>query len=436
MKVGVIADDLTGANATGVRLTKQGHRTLTVLNQEVYPEERYNALVLNTDSRYVEPFQASVKVKASYAYLSEWGAEIISKRIDSTFRGNIGVELDTILKTIPDSVAIIVPAFPDSKRTVCDGNLFVDGVPLEQTEVARDPVKPIQHANVCTLLEEQSQHATSTISLNDISGQSPDFLQALLKQKIEAGARMICCDAVSNRDIETIASAMASIQNHSLIPVDPGPLTSYYMQAKQQSRDTPVLLIVGSTTDHTSKQLEYLKTKVDVRTVYTDTNKLASFSECWGEEISRVAGVALEQFWHTDVVIITTNHPEQPPSCLNEQAQKEGRTMNDLGRRIAAGLGEIFTTMMESNHFDGNVGLFLSGGEVLASVCGSVKAQGIELIEEIQPLLAYGRLSGSQCDHLPIITKGGLAGDEKAAYESVQYLQAQLKKKEGDCYAR
>ncbi|AXF57052.1 four-carbon acid sugar kinase family protein [Salicibibacter kimchii] len=438
MRVGVIADDLTGANATGVRLTKQGRRTLTVLNQGVFPDDRYNTLVLNTDSRYLEPTEASEKIKASFSYLSGWGAEIIAKRTDSTFRGNIGAEVDAILEAITDSVAIIVPAFPDSKRTVRDGSLFVDDVPLGNTEVAKDPVKPIRHSNVCRLLETQSQHATTSISLKDINGQSPSELRTLLQQKMNDGARMICCDAVSNRDVATIANAMASIKSYPLIPVDPGPLTSYYVQAKnqKQSKDNPVLLIVGSTTKHTSNQLEYLKTKADVRIVYTETEKLASFSDHREEEIERVTREALDQFRHTHVVVITTIQPGQSSIDLSDLLQKEGKEINELGNRITDGLGEIFTSMMDKDRLSENVGLFSSGGEVLAAICASAKAQGIELIEEIQPLLAYGQLSGGHYDRLPMVTKGGLAGDERAIYESVRYLQEELRKKEGDCYAR
>ncbi|SDI71258.1 four-carbon acid sugar kinase family protein [Natribacillus halophilus] len=434
MKVGVIADDLTGSNATGVKLTKQGRRTLTVLNQGIFPDDRYNTLILNTDSRYLHPAEAATKVKDSFSYFSGWGAELITKRIDSTFRGNVGAEVDTILAAIKDSVAIIVPAFPDSKRTVSGGNLFVDDIPLEKTEVAKDPVKPIRHSNVCNLLEMQSQHATTSMSLNEINGD----LQTLLQQKIDDGARMICCDAISNHDIETIANAMASIQSHSLIPVDPGPLTSHYVQAKSQkeSQNNPVLLIVGSTTNHTNNQLDYLTTMTDVRKVFTDTEKLASFSDHWEEEIERVSREALDQFRHTNIVIITTSHPEQLSIDLSDLSQKEGRKISELGNRITDGLGEIFINMMDRDLCSKNVGLFSSGGEVLAAICASAKAQGIELIEEIQPLLAYGQLSGGQFDRLPMVTKGGLAGDERALYDSVRYLQKELKKKEGDGYAR
>ncbi|QQK74806.1 four-carbon acid sugar kinase family protein [Salicibibacter cibarius] len=438
MRVGVIADDLTGANATGVKLTKQGRRTLTVLNRTAFPDERYNTLVLNTDSRYLEPTEAAEKIKESFSYLSGWEAELITKRIDSTFRGNIGAEVDAILESVADSVAIIVPAFPDSKRTVRDGRLFVNDDLLENTEVAKDPVKPIRQSSIPGLLETQSQHATALISLDDINGLSSIELQILLQQKMDNGARMICCDAVSNRDVETIAKAIASIQNHYVIPVDPGPLTSYYVQEKmqKQNQDNPVLLIVGSTTSHTKNQIEYLKAKADVRIVYTETEKLASFSGHWEEEIERVSREALDQFRHANVVIITTSHPSQPSVDLSDLQQKKGKKISELGNRITDGLGEIFTSMMARDHFSGNIGLFSSGGEVLAAICTSAKAQGIELIEEIQPLLAYGQLSGGQFDRLPMVTKGGLAGDERAMYDSVRYLQEALKKKEGDCYAR
>lgn len=53
MRVGVIADDLTGANATGVRLAKQGFKTATVVQDAPYQNfDQYDAICIDTDSRY------------------------------------------------------------------------------------------------------------------------------------------------------------------------------------------------------------------------------------------------------------------------------------------------------------------------------------------------------------------------------------------------
>lgn len=41
------------------------------------------------------------------------------------------------------------------------------------------------------------------------------------------------------------------------------------------------------------------------------------------------------------------------------------------------------------------------------------------------PLIAYGQLIDGHLDGMPIITKGGMAGDKKAMYKSFQHLLTQ-----------
>lgn len=150
MRIGVIADDLTGANATGVRMSKEGIQTATVVQGTLFPFHAENdALVVDTDSRYSHSTLAQKRVRNSINDLTQWGADLFCKRIDSTMRGNIGAELEALLGQLGESARIVVaPSFPDSGRIVIGGYLLVNDVPLEQTDVAQDPVYPINQSCV------------------------------------------------------------------------------------------------------------------------------------------------------------------------------------------------------------------------------------------------------------------------------------------------
>ncbi|ECE6833897.1 four-carbon acid sugar kinase family protein, partial [Salmonella enterica] len=91
MKMIVIADDFTGSNDTGVQLAKKGARTEVMLSASQKPSRRADVLVINTESRAMPADQAA---SAVYAALSPWcetsPAPLVYKKIDSTFRGNIG----------------------------------------------------------------------------------------------------------------------------------------------------------------------------------------------------------------------------------------------------------------------------------------------------------------------------------------------------------
>lgn len=42
----------------------------------------------------------------------------------------------------------------------------------------------------------------------------------------------------------------------------------------------------------------------------------------------------------------------------------------------------------------------------------------------MQPLVVAGRVSGGRWDRLPVVTKGGLIGDDRAVLASIGHLQS------------
>src|SRR5699024_10733580 len=101
MKIGIVADDHTGANATGALLNKQGMTSATVVqNSESDVSIELDALCIDTDTRYAADEIVVKRVTEAVQYFHGWGAEIICKRIDSTVRRKIGLEIDTVLDNI------------------------------------------------------------------------------------------------------------------------------------------------------------------------------------------------------------------------------------------------------------------------------------------------------------------------------------------------
>ena len=80
----------------------------------------------------------------------------IYKKIDSTLRGNIGAELDAIIDELNLKAVIVTPSFPAAGRVTLNERVFVNGVPLEKTEAAYDPIKPIKTSYIPDLIEEQT----------------------------------------------------------------------------------------------------------------------------------------------------------------------------------------------------------------------------------------------------------------------------------------
>lgn len=427
MKIGIIADDLTGANATGVKLSKIGFDAATMVyyDQPIMTED-VNTVCIDTDSRYAMKSVAQMRVEKVLENLADWGADVVCKRIDSTIRGNIGIEIDTVLEGLGEkAVAIVVASFPDSGRITSGGYLLVNGVPVQQTDVAKDPVVPLVQSFIPTIIQKQSKHSIAHIGLDTVLSGEVAVTEAI-REKIHENHRIIVIDAVMNEEIELIANAMVKIDNYQLVPTDPGPLTAAYSKVytKQHAEEKKVLVTVGSVTSHSEKQMHYLIDKLDADPVYVQAEELVLGAKRWEEEIERAVEVALKKIRNQEVLIITTMIHKDEQLDLKNIAQKLNKNEDYLAKRISDGLAKITRTVYET--CDETIGgMFSSGGDVTASLCSIGGATGIKLIDEVMPLIAFGKFIDGRFDGISLVTKGGMVGDEKALYTSVQHLLIQ-----------
>lgn len=165
MEIAVLADDLTGANATGVKLSHCGFKTATVVRGLPLPDESHDALCIDTDSRYEPKETAQKRVTEALQIIHDLHyPSVYCKRVDSTLRGNIGAEIDAMLDYLgPEAVAVVVPAFPESGRVAAGDYLLVNNVPLQDTDVAKDPVSPLYSSRVSHLIAAQSKDRKSVV---------------------------------------------------------------------------------------------------------------------------------------------------------------------------------------------------------------------------------------------------------------------------------
>lgn len=214
-----------------------------------------------------------------------------------------------------------------------------------------------------------------------------------------------------------------------VIPVDPGTLTVAYIQERSRSQPSrsKVLVTVGSVTHTSERQLERLIQEWNCDPVYVSPEALTLASDRREQAIEEAVAAALERSRRDSIIVVTTQHPEQRVLDLASIAKKHGTSESSLAKSITDGLAGITRQVMEQSQ--GEIGgCFSSGGDVTASLFAVTGAKGIELVDEIQPLVAYGRFVGGYLDGIPIVTKGGMAGEEDAIHNSVRYLRAQFLK--------
>ena len=99
--VGIIADDLTGANDTALQFHNKGAKTKILLDPEHVPNSKDYAEVwaISSESRNCSIEEAISKVRdAVKTFNDKFSFEYYYKKIDSTLRGHIAPETLTMLE--------------------------------------------------------------------------------------------------------------------------------------------------------------------------------------------------------------------------------------------------------------------------------------------------------------------------------------------------
>lgn len=429
-QVVIIADDLTGANATGVLLARQGFKTATFLNLDEdfkRTKHNFNVISTSTDSRGITKEEAYSRVSDVVKFFKDKKVRLFSKRIDSTLRGNLGAEIDAVLDELSgEELAIVVPAFPASERITVGGYLLVNSVPLEKTDVSKDPKTPVHHTYVPNIIKGQTKYSVGFIPLSKTLKSSDIVKEAILGER-DKGSRVIVIDATTNEEIALIAKAVKDTKL-KVIAVDPGPftaaLTKELIVEPKKVPGQKVMLVVGSVTNTTRKQLDELRLRFDPLLVSVNAKNLI-YEDTLNEEINRVVEKLFKNIQSYEIVGVVTTEKEEEVLNLNEHATILGITEDEAAERISVGLAKIAKRVMERK--DSLIGgLYTSGGDVTVAVCKEFQSEGIEVKDEVLPLAAYGRIINGEYNNIPIITKGGLVGDSTALVKSVEYLLTKI----------
>lgn len=424
-KVIVIADDLTGANATSILLKKNGYESTTFLDIDVYDKEKnkdLDVVSISTDSRSLEPKVAFEKVSGVVKSFLDEDVEFFSKRIDSTLRGNIGDEIEAVLSNLSeDTVAMVVPSYPGSGRVVIGNHMLVNGLPLSRTSVARDPKTPVNYSRVKSILREGYSKPIGIIYLDTVEKGSEAIKSEILSH-FEKGIRLITFDAVSDLDIENIANAINNAEL-DVITADPGPLTQALARERFKNRafNKKIMITIGSVTDVTMKQVMELQNEEKVYLEEVDARKLI-YDDSRQAEIQRVSNIVLRVVDDFDLFGIVTTKNKDKLLNLAWIGKELGIDEDQVSNRISSGLAEITKNVMDARGKEVS-GLYTSGGDITVAVCKILNAVGINMIDEVMPLAVYGKLKDGQFDGISIITKGGLIGDDNAIIDCINFLR-------------
>lgn len=211
LALGCIADDYTGASDLANTLTRCGLRTVQTIGIPAddldLPE--VDAVVVSLKSRSIEAGLAVERSRAAEKWIRSRGADHVLFKICSTFdstdRGNIGPVMDALRADSGDAIVLVTPAFPETGRTVYQGNLFVGSVPLNESPLKDHPLNPMHDSNLVRVLARQSATNVGLLDLATIT-RGPEAVRTHLGALVAKGFGAAIADAVFGLDLETIGA--------------------------------------------------------------------------------------------------------------------------------------------------------------------------------------------------------------------------------------
>lgn len=209
LALGCIADDYTGASDLANTLTRAGLSTVQTIGVPAddlkLPE--VDAVVVSLKSRSIEAGLAVTRSRAAEKWLRSRGASHVLFKICSTFdstdAGNIGPVMDALREDCGEEIVLVTPAFPETGRTVYQGNLFVGAVPLNESPLKDHPLNPMHDSNLVRVLARQSGTKVGLVDLATVT-RGVDAVRARLSDLAAKGSGAAVIDAVFDRDLETI----------------------------------------------------------------------------------------------------------------------------------------------------------------------------------------------------------------------------------------
>lgn len=212
MKLGVIADDFTGATDIAGFLVENGLSTLQLSGVPQHDGDlpQVDAVVISLKSRSCPAGEAVRDSLAALAWFQARGCPRIYQKycstFDSTAAGNIGPVTDALLAALGQDFTLICPALPVNGRTVYQGNLFVGAQPLAESGMRHHPITPMQDSNLLRLMEGQAQGRAGLVPFATID-KGAAAIAGAFEQLAEDGVRYAVVDTLTEQHLLDIATA-------------------------------------------------------------------------------------------------------------------------------------------------------------------------------------------------------------------------------------
>ncbi|MHC2580426.1 uncharacterized protein YgbK (DUF1537 family) [Bradyrhizobium diazoefficiens] len=412
LALGCIADDYTGASDLANTLTRAGLRTVQTIgipaDDLALPE--VDAVVVSLKSRSIEASLAVSRSRAAETWLRGRGASHVLFKICSTFdstdAGNIGPVMDALRDDCGEGIVLVTPAFPETGRTVYQGNLFVGAVPLNESPLKDHPLNPMHDSSLVRVLARQSRTQIGLVDLAAVA-RGADAVRARLAELAGKGIGAAIIDAVFDRDLETIGLVAAEHRlSVGASGIGLGLARALVSTGKVKSNAAggesgaavggPAACLAGSCSQATLKQIASAEQVMPV--FHLDPDRILTGAD----EAQRALDWARPRLAGGPVLIASSSTPDQVAAL---QA-RHGR--DAAGHAIEQAMADIAESLVKS----GVRRLVVAGGETSGAVVDRLRIPGFLVGVEIAAGVPVLRAVGAGGDMLLALKSGNFGGPE------------------------
>jgi uncharacterized protein YgbK (DUF1537 family) len=378
----VIADDLTGANDTGVQFAKRGIRTVVLVEWGKGWPTGYEVVVVNTETRHVEAGVAAERVRRVAEVGVAAGVRYFFKKTDSTLRGNIGAELQALLEVTREWMVPFVPAFPELGRTTRGGIHYVKGVPIAESAFGNDPLSPVRESEVAKVLRCDVDLEVASVRVGDVLGRGCAVYDCESREELKKIA-----DGLARNDALRLLAGSAAFAEEL-----PRVLRLRRGDVEPVEAHGPMLLVNGSMNPRAFEQIEaagagFQRVRMSPE-VLLDRNVRESFLE------------RLE-FGAGGNVLLFSAERREDYAAYEQKAAEGGVSDVPLHLRIAKATGEIVKPVLARGKF-GTLVVF--GGDTLIGIARACAWTAFVPRTEVEAGITVANPAGSD---LTVISKAG-----------------------------
>lgn len=404
IRLGVIADDFTGASDIASFLVENGLRTVQMNGVPArYLPPDVDAVVISLKSRSNPVDEAVEQSLAALKWLMDQQCQQFyfkyCSTFDSTERGNIGPVTDALLSALDEDFTVISPALPVNGRTIFNGYLFVGNVLLNESGMQNHPITPMKDASLIRLMDAQASGRTGLVSYAEVA-KGADSVKSRLQALRSQGYRYVVADSVDDAQLAVVAEACAGMR---LLTGGSG-LAGYLAatlsggQKAEAGFVPPVarsIVLSGSCSVMTNRQVGAYSTKAPA--LFVDAERCLTEGEAY---VAELFGWAAS---HRDAPLAPLLYATVPPEELKEIQRRLGAA------QASEAVERSFASLAQRLREDGVRSFITAGGETSSIVVQRLGVDGFRIGKQIAPGVPWLRVLDSDI-HLAL--KSGNFGQE------------------------